>query len=94
MSNNAPLEQIIAKAWSDPDFKQQLIDQPEETLKSHGASLPEGKQIQIHSDDEQTLHLVIPERPKDLTDEQLNAASGGISNFFCLGGCYSKGLIV
>ena len=92
MSNNAPLEQIIAKAWSDPDFKQQLIDQPEETLKSQGASLPENKQIRVAANDAQTLHLVIPARPTDLSDEQLDAASGGVEWRFCAGGCFSDGM--
>ena len=79
MPANQQLQEIIAKSWSDPDFKQQLIDNPTETLKQQGLELPEGKNIKVLADDEQTRHLVIPNPPKDLNDEELDKAAGGFA---------------
>ena len=82
MQANQQLQEIIAKSWSDPDFKQQLIDNPVEILKQQGLELPEGKNIKVLADDEQTRHLVIPARTEELEDEHLNQAAGGVGNSY------------
>lgn len=83
MRNNAPLVQVIAKAWSDPDFKQALIDNPKETLAGQGIELPEDKTIKVHEDNADVLNLVIPTRPEELKDSQLENASGGVATYGC-----------
>lgn len=77
------LQQIIAQAWSDPAFKQQLIDNPATVLKQHGLDIPADKEIRVVEDDAQTAHLVIPEKPDDLDDSQLDQAAGGGNCYFC-----------
>ena len=74
-------QQIIAKAWSDPDFKQALIENPKATLAEQGIELPEDKTIKVHEDNADVLHLVIPTRPEELSDNQLENASGGLATY-------------
>ena len=73
------LQEIIAKSWSDPEFKQQLINNPAAVLKQHGIEVPDGKQVKVVADDEHTLNMVIPQKPDQLNDEQLTDTVGGMS---------------
>jgi hypothetical protein len=77
---------IIAKCWSDEAFKQKLLADPAATLKAEGVALPAGIQIKAIEDTAQTVHLVIPANPTELSDEQLDSAAGG----FCMSGICSR----
>jgi hypothetical protein len=70
-------QQLIAKCWADEAFKQRLLDNPAETLKAEGMELPEGMRVQAVENTAQVLNLVIPARPTDLSDEELDGAAGG-----------------
>ena len=84
-ANQQKLQEVIAKSWSDPDFKQQLIDSPTEVLKQQGIDLPEGKEIKVLVDDEHTLNMVIPQKPDQISDQDLNTTAGGVC---CCQACY------
>ena len=84
MDKHDQLQQIIAKAWSDPDFKQALIDNPKETLAEQGIELPADKTIKVYEDNADLLHLIIPTRPEELSDSQLENASGGVATHACI----------
>ena len=84
-ANQQKLQEVIAKSWSDPAFKQQLIDSPTDVLKQQGIDLPEGKEIKVLVDDEHTQNLVIPQKPDQLSDEDLSNTAGGIC---CTQGCF------
>jgi hypothetical protein len=77
---------LIAKAWADEGFKQKLLADPAATLKAEGVVLPAGRSIKTLADDDQVLHLVIPAKPTDLSDEDLEKVAGGMGN--CVGGAF------
>ena len=79
--------QIVAKAWGDDAFKQRLITGPVEVLQEHGIEVPAGARVRIAegaaSTDFLDGEIVLPLPPKptsaELSDEELEGASGGIS---------------
>ena len=79
------LQAVIAKAWEDESFKQELISAPVaaiEKLTGGKLQLPEGKTLVVRDQtDEQTIYINIPtERSLDdleLSEEQLEAVAGG-----------------
>ena len=71
--------EVIAKAWSDEDFKKKLLENPNETLKEFGVPMPEGITFHIHENGSGTCHLILPKKPAgELSDEDLKKASGGM----------------
>jgi hypothetical protein len=69
--------QVVAKAWQDEAFKQRLLNDPHGVLQEHGVQVPAGTQVRVVEDTDQVAHLVLPQRPPDLTDEQLDQVAGG-----------------
>jgi hypothetical protein len=70
-------QQLIAKCWADEAFKQRLMTDPAATLKQEGMEVPEGMAIHVVENTDQAFHLVIPTKPTQLSDEDLQGASGG-----------------
>lgn len=66
---------IYAKAWSDPDYAARLKSDPHSVLEAEGLNAPKHLRIHVHEDSDSEAHFVIPQRPSDVTDEQLSAAS-------------------
>ena len=80
---------IVARSWDDADFRAQLLADPSATLAANGVSTPAGKQVVVIEDTDTELHLVIPARPSELSDEELDSVAGG---FPCVSyGCDSAG---
>ena len=75
--------QLIRKAWSDDNFKQQLIDNPKSAIEAEfGQSVSEDIQIVVVDESQGKLGLVIPTQPVEskngeLSDEQLEGVAGG-----------------
>jgi hypothetical protein len=69
---------IVAKCWSDEAFKQKLLADPAATLRAEGVTLPAGVAVNALENTEQTVHFVIPVKPTELSDEQLDSVAGGI----------------
>ena len=83
--NQQFLSSIYAKAWEDKSFKQELIENPIETLNKFTgkiAKFPKNKRlVVVDQKDANSIYLNIPAKPNyesvDLTDEQLEAVAGG-----------------
>jgi hypothetical protein len=73
------MSQVIAKCWADEGFKRKLLADPAATLKAEGMDLPAGRSIKAVADDDKVLHLVIPPRPTELSDEELDMVAGGMT---------------
>ncbi len=80
------LKTLIQKAWNNPEFKNQLVTNPKETIsKEIGKKfeLPNGRQIIVEDQtDNNKIFLNIPPQQFnlddfELTDEQLEQVSGG-----------------
>jgi len=54
---------VVAKAWSDDSFKQQLIDDPNAVLAANGVDVPAGVNIVVVENEPDRIHLVLPSRP-------------------------------
>lgn len=77
--------QLIAKAQSDETFRQQLIQQPKETLEQElGFTLPEQVQVKVIEETPNTIYIFLPrqmaetEASVELSEETLDEVAGGI----------------
>ena len=78
----------MAKAWSDEELKQRLVDEPAAVLEEHGIEVPPGIQLRVVEDTDEVCHLVLPPSPSgDLVDEDLTSSIGFDSFSGFSGGC-------
>ena len=68
---------IIARAWADPAFKAKLIADPSAVLTAEGGTLPAGVSVKVVENTDTTFHFVLPAKPADLSDADLDDVSGG-----------------
>jgi hypothetical protein len=75
---NKTLAQLIAKAWADDNFKKKLLSDPAAVLKAEGVELPAGMEVHAVEDTETMHHLVIPTKPTELSEDDLEKVAGGM----------------
>ncbi|MCW5315518.1 NHLP leader peptide family natural product precursor [Nostoc sp. KVJ3] len=73
---------IIAKAWKDEAYKQELLTNPKAVIeREFGVEFPSEVNIQVLEENPTSLHFVLPISPvafaQDLSEEQLEAIAGG-----------------
>ena len=90
------ISQLIARCWSDENFKRNFVADPLATLKAEGTDLemPAGTSLKVVQDTEDLVHFVLPARPTELSDEELENVAGGedladIAEYRC----YSRGCV-
>ncbi len=71
-----------AEAWSDAEFKKQLIENPGAVLAGLGIEPPagmEGVNLKVVENTADTVHLVLPVPPTEgeLSDDELDGVAGG-----------------
>lgn len=66
---------LIAKCWADEAFKNQVLANPQASLKAAGIELPAGVSIKAVENTDKVFHLVIPARPAELSDAELEKVS-------------------
>lgn len=71
------LSQIIAKCWADEGFKRKLLADTAGTLKAEGVELPSGLSIKALENRDTVFHLVIPAKPAEMSDDDLDQVAGG-----------------
>lgn len=78
--------ELIRKAWSDSNFKDQLINEPLEAIslvRGNKPELPEGTKVLVEDQTDDTkIFLNIPRKVNlddfELADEEMEAVAGGI----------------
>ena len=69
---------IIARAWSDPAFKAELLADPHKVLTAAGIELKPGVAIKVVENTDTLHHLVLPPKPTgELNDADLDKVAGG-----------------
>jgi hypothetical protein len=68
---------VVARAWSDELFKKRLFADPKTVLKEHGLEMPADVNVKVMEDSGKTVHLILPERPSELTVDELSQVAGG-----------------
>jgi hypothetical protein len=71
--------QIVARSWTDKDFKKRLMTDPAGVLKEYGVIVPSAVKINVLENNDQTVNFVIPNKPPsaELSEDELHRASGG-----------------
>jgi hypothetical protein len=71
---------LIAKAWADDAFKARLLADPSAVLAAEGVQTPAGVTIKVVENTASVFNLILPARPADLSDEDIDSvAAGGFS---------------
>lgn len=89
------MSEIIAKCWADDGFKQKLMADPAATLKAEGATMSAGMSVKVLENTDKVFNLVIPAKPTDLSDADLDKVAGG--GGLCFGGgggCFQGGACI
>lgn len=84
---------IITRANEDESFRQLLLDDPKQAIQQEFIEqIPDGINIYVHEEEEDTYHFVIPWNPfsipdDELSDDQLEIIAGG--TYDCTGNVLS-----
>src|SRR5262245_20269054 len=73
---------IVALAWQDDDFRRKFVADPKGQFEERlGTKLPASLKMTAHEENENSLHFVIPMKPKtdlsELSDAELERVAGG-----------------
>lgn len=75
---------VVARAWSDPAYKQRLLSDANAVLKEQGVVVPDGVVVKIVENTPTTVYLTLPTAPdfgessvEELSDSALGAIAGG-----------------
>ncbi len=82
---------LVAKAWSDDDFKARLLSDPMTVFRENDLTIPEGMEIRMVENTEKITHFILPPEPSDeLMDEELDGAAGGANVNLLCSCCYKN----
>ena len=75
---------IIAKAWKDEAYKQELLTNPKAVIaREFSVQFPQDLTIEVLEENPTSLYLVLPMSPmtmaEELSEEKLEAIAGGYS---------------
>jgi len=70
--------QIVARTWSDPEFKARFIAEPHVVLREFGIEPAAGMEIRVVQDEPGVQHLILPACPaEDLAEVELTPGAVG-----------------
>ncbi len=69
---------VVAKAWSDEDFKAKLLADPKTVLKENGLAISKDVEPRVVEITDKIVHLILPPKPAgQLSKEELDNVVGG-----------------
>jgi hypothetical protein len=74
---------LIAACWKDDALKQRFLSDPHAVLAEHGMDVPEGINVNVVENTDNTVHVTLPAAPEahaDLSDAELEDAAGAAKN--------------
>ena len=75
------VQEAVRKSCLDQSFKNRLLGQPTETLRTEGFDMPPGVEVEVLEDSDEVLHLVLPfnalSSTAELSDKELASVVGG-----------------
>lgn len=71
------IPRIIAKAWADPAFKRDFVNDPLAVLKKENITLPPGVTVSVNENTPTHIHITLPLKPESLTEKDLQSVSAG-----------------
>lgn len=77
---------IFSQCWTDESFKRSFIADPVAVLKEAGLEIPEGMEFKVMENSDKLTHILLPPRPDELSDNQLDSVSGGAPTCMSLNG--------
>ena len=80
---------LVARAWADEGFRERLKADPRAVVAEEtGFEVPASVQIEVLKETAEKAYLVIPTNRVAISEEQLDAASGGLCSDNCGSTCY------
>jgi len=80
---------LIARAWQEEGFKQQLLADPRAAIAAEtGGSVPPGLELRVVEETATVRYLVLPQNTTQLSDEQLELTAGGLCGGAGSGYCW------
>ena len=74
------LAELFAACWKDDALKQRLMSDPKQALAEYGMDVPDGMDVKVLENSDNTVHITLPMAPDghhDLSDDEITAAAGG-----------------
>ena len=74
------LAALFAACWKDEALKARFMSDPKAVLAEHGLDVPDGMNVNVVENSDNTVHITMPPAPTssaDLSDEELSTAAGG-----------------
>lgn len=96
MENNQNQEQskkwgqLVAKCWADEAMKARFLADPAAVMQEFGLEVPKGRTLKAVANTATESYIVLPEKPSDLADEQLDGVAGGACGPACAPGCSGR----
>ncbi len=71
---------LIERAMVEPEFRRQLLEAPDQTLRGLGLPVGEGVKIRVFEEEPQSFYLVLPRvlpPLEEASEQELDDATGG-----------------
>jgi hypothetical protein len=78
------LTTLFIACWKDADLKVRFMSNPKAVLDEYGMKVPEGVDVTVVENTDNTIHITLPAAPDshmDLSDDELTNAAGGWYQF-------------
>jgi len=76
---------IVAKAWTDEEFKRRLLSDGTTVLKESGLALPDEVEFKVVESTSSLIHLILPPKPdsEEVTAADLETRAAAFVGYSC-----------